>query len=156
MARCHMASQRCFGVFIPQTGLALMGFSRYCPSSLDLTNFVVWRCRGDAAEVPRTVRRPAQVGPGLAQASVWEFGNLGTWTSRNLGSKNVTKYEFLKFKSVPPKMSARSGLVGNKSSWPHLGPSGPIFCVGRKNAKEYQNFATVTHDLEAGIRQLDT
>ena len=30
---------------IPQTGLALMGFSRYCPSSLDLTNFVVWSCR---------------------------------------------------------------------------------------------------------------
>ena len=32
-------------------------------------------------------------------------------------------------------MSARSGLVGKKSSWAHLGPPGPIFCVGRKNPK---------------------
>ena len=30
-------------------------------------------------------------------------------------------------------MSARSGLVGKKSSWPHLEPSGPTFCVGQKN-----------------------
>ena len=32
-------------------------------------------------------------------------------------------------------MSARSGLVGNKSSWPHLGPSEAIFSMDRKNTK---------------------
>ena len=32
-------------------------------------------------------------------------------------------------------MSAGSGLVGKKSSRAHLGPSGHIFCVGRKNRK---------------------
>ena len=32
-------------------------------------------------------------------------------------------------------MSARSGLVGKKSSWPHLGPSEAIFSIGRKNRK---------------------
>ena len=32
-------------------------------------------------------------------------------------------------------MSARSGLVGKKTSRPHLGPSQAIFCVGRKNTK---------------------
>ena len=32
-------------------------------------------------------------------------------------------------------MSARSGLAGKITSRPHLGPSGLIFCVGRKNAK---------------------
>ena len=32
-------------------------------------------------------------------------------------------------------MSARSGLAGKKTSRPHLGPSGPNFCVGRKNPK---------------------
>ena len=59
---------------IPQTGLALMGFSRYCPSSLDLTNFVVRSCRGTAAE-----GAPAISGPGLAQArflEIWKSGNL--------------------------------------------------------------------------------
>ena len=73
---------------LSQTGLALMGFSRYCPSSLDLTNFVV-------REPPRShgggVLEQVQVRPGPAQASIWEFGNLGTWTSRNLGSKNYKK-----------------------------------------------------------------
>ena len=32
-----------------------------------------------------------QIWPGLAQASIWEFGNLGTWKSRNLGSKQAKK-----------------------------------------------------------------
>ena len=43
-------------------------------------------------------------------------------------------------------MSARSGLVGNKSSWPHLGPSGPIFCVGQKNPKN----AKILHSFLGG------
>ena len=107
---------RTASTLIPQTGLALMGFSRYCPSSLDLTNFVVRRCRGGVAEVPRRCRgrcagRPKS-GPGLAQASVWESGNLGTRKSRNLGSKKSKKKKFSKSKSILPKMSARSGLVG--------------------------------------------
>jgi len=32
-------------------------------------------------------------------------------------------------------MSARSGLVGQKSSWPHLGPFQSYFSMGQKNAK---------------------
>ena len=32
-------------------------------------------------------------------------------------------------------MSARSGLVGKKSSWPYLGPSEAIFSMDRKNQK---------------------
>ena len=76
---------------IPQTGLAPMGFSRCCPSSLDLTNFVVRRCRGGAAEVSRRCRgrcagRPKS-GRGLAQ----EFGNLETWKSRELGFNKSKK-----------------------------------------------------------------
>ena len=72
---------------------------------------------------------PKWVGPSWAQA-------------RNLGPQKIQK-KISKSKSVLPKMSARSGLVGKKSSWPHLGPSGPIFCVGRKspkNAKENAYF----------------
>ena len=90
-----LATTRNDKYMIPQTRLALMGFSRYCPSSLDLTNFVVRRCRRGAAEVLRRCRgrcagRPKS-GPGLAQASVWESGNLGTWKSGNLGSEKSEK-----------------------------------------------------------------
>ena len=36
-------------------------------------------------------------------------------------------------------MSARSGLVGEKSSWPYLGPSEATFCIGQ--GKKCTNFA---------------
>ena len=55
---------------------------------------------------------------------IWDCGDLGTWKSRKLESKKVKKYKFSKFKSVLPKMSARSRLVGKNSPcpiWAHLG-----------------------------------
>ena len=55
---------------LPQTGLALMGFSRDCPSSLDLLHFVVWERRGCAAE-----RAPSPLGLGLG------------WTGEVVGPK---------------------------------------------------------------------
>ena len=78
---------------IPQTGLALMGFSRYCPSSLDLTNFVVQERRGVAAENAlaisgsRWLLRP--VGHETCQLTalnleIQESGNPGIWKSENL------------------------------------------------------------------------
>ena len=39
-----------FIMILPQTGLARMGFSQYCPSSVGLTNFVVQSYRGDVAK----------------------------------------------------------------------------------------------------------
>ena len=87
-----------------------MGFSRYCPSSLDLTNFVVRRCRGGVAQ--RCAGRP-RPSPGIG-LGIWKSGNLEVW---KFGIQNS------KSKSVLPKMPARSGFVGNKSSW---GP-GPIW-----------------------------
>ena len=62
---------------IPQTGLALMGFSRYCPSSLDLTNFVVRSRRGAMRE--------------LSLAGSLESGNLEIQESRNLEIWNPPK-----------------------------------------------------------------
>ena len=47
----------------------------------------------------------------------------------------MKKVEILKFQIVLPKMLARSGLVGKKSSWPYLGPSEAIFSIGQKNPK---------------------
>ena len=104
------------------------------PSSLDLTNFVVRRCRGGVAEVPRTVRRPAQVrprpGPGLG-LGIWKSGNLEIW---KFGIHKIQKKKISKSKSVLPKMSARSGLAEKKNSRPHLGPFGANFSMGQKNA----------------------
>ena len=57
-----------------------------------------------------------------------DISNLGTWKSRNLESKKWKK-KFSKSKSVLPKMSARSGLVGKKNPpgpiWGHLRPFFP-------------------------------
>ena len=47
----------------------------------------------------------------------------------------IKKSKFSKSKSVLPKMSARSGLIGKRTSRPHLGPSQTTFCVGRENPK---------------------
>ena len=87
---------------------------------------------------------------------IWEFVNLGTWKSGNLeiwgpgnpeiwrsgnleiqkfGVQQTKKNIFSKFKSVLPKMSARSGSVGKKSSRPYLGPSEAIFSMDRKVQK---------------------
>ena len=77
---------------VPQTGLALIGCSRYCPSSLDLTNFVVRSRRG-------AVRQ-------LSLADSLESGNMGIWKSRNLeiqdlgiwgsGIQNIIQMEILR------------------------------------------------------------
>ena len=83
-------------VLVPQTGLALMGFSRYCPSSLDLTNYVVRKCRGGVVEVSWTVRRPAQVrprpGPGLG-LGIWKSGDL---EFQKFGIQKSKKIKYLK------------------------------------------------------------
>ena len=112
-----------------------MGFSRYCPSSLDLTNFVVREPsrshRGATAEECSS-RSPPRPDPGL-DLGIWKSGDLEI---QKFGIQKIKKKsKFSKFKSVLPKMSARSGLVGKKSSRPYLGPSEAIFSIGRKNQK---------------------
>ena len=67
---------------------------------------------------------------------IWEFGDLGTWKSRTLESKQSQKLKFSKSKSVLPKMSASSGLIGKGHLGPHLGPSQAIFSMDRKNPKD--------------------
>ena len=71
---------------------------------------------------------------------IWDFGNLEIWGPgnpeilrfgdleiQNVGIQKIKKKNVSKIKSVLPKMSARSGLVGKKSSRPYLGPSEAIF-----------------------------
>ena len=81
---------------------------------------------------------------------IWEFGDLGTWKSGNLEiwgpgnpeswvPKNQTKIKLSKFKSVLPKMSARSGLVGKNPPGPIRGHLKPFFPwteqIKKKNVK---------------------
>ena len=62
-------------LIVLQTGLVLMVFSRYCASSLDLTNFVVRSCCGAG--------RPCRnLGIGKSrnrEIQILESGNLETW-----------------------------------------------------------------------------
>ena len=93
-------------------------------------------CRGGCS---LTQARPNS-GQAWPRADFLEFGNLGTWKSRNLGSKK-SKRKISKFKSVLPKMSARSGLVGTKIL---LAPFGPIpgnFFHGPEKSKILQKIA---------------
>ena len=77
---------------------------------------------------------PKWVGPRRAQVGGPKLGPSGPkpeiWDPKK--SKNQ---KFSKSKSVLPKMSARFFVCRKKASPPHLGPSRPIFCVGRKNPK---------------------
>ena len=91
---------------------------------------------------------------GAGVGGVWKSGNLEIWGPRNpeiwrsgdleiqkFGSKKAKKKYISKFKSVLPKMSARSGLVGKNPpgpTWGHLRPFFPwtgkmqkmlIFCL---------------------------
>ena len=80
---------------------------------------------------------------------IWEFGDLGTWKSGNLeiwgpGNPEIwsptnQKKKSSKAKSVLPKMSARSGLVGKNPPgpiWGHLRPFFPWTGKMQKIAKK--------------------
>ena len=66
-------------MILPQTGLARMGFSQYCPSSVGLTNSVVQSCRGDVAEPC-----PGYLWLTALNLGIWKSRNLEIWESRNL------------------------------------------------------------------------
>ena len=77
---------------------------------------------------PKAQARP-KPGPGQISGDleVWGPGNLGIWNPTKNKKLNISKP-----KSVLPKMSARSGLVGQKTSQPHLGPFQFNFSMDRK------------------------
>ena len=56
-----------------------MGSSQHCPSSLDLTNFVVQSHRGAAAEP-----RPGYLWLTALNLETWDSGSSRIWKSRNL------------------------------------------------------------------------
>ena len=120
-------------IVFPKQSL-LLGFSRHCLSSLDLSNFVV------RSELRSRAPVPAQARPGPAQAwsgnlEIWEPGSLEIWDPTQSQKGNLSKS-----KSVWPKMLARSRLVRKKHLgliWSHFRP---IFC-GPNKCKSCTNFA---------------
>ena len=58
--------------------------------------------------------------------------------SQKFGTQKIQKIKILKIKIRVAQNVGKVWISRKKSSWPHLGPSGPIFCVGRKNAKNRQ------------------
>ena len=79
----------------------------------------------------------------MGEPDFWRVGNevcraLGpeVYWSRNFGPKKIQKIQkILKIKIRSAQNVGKVWISRKKSSWPHLGPSGPIFCVGRKNQK---------------------
>ena len=79
---------------------------------------------------------------------IWESGNPEIWNSGNpefwnleiwkFGIQQIPKIKILKIKIRSAQNVGKVWVSRKKSSWPHLGPSGPIFCAGRKNPKNAQ------------------
>ena len=69
---------------------------------------------------------------GASGGGVWKSGDLEI---QKLGIQHKKTKTNIKIQTVLPKMLAMSGLVGNKSSWPHLGPSQAIFSMAGKYKK---------------------
>merc|ERR1711924_467653 len=65
------------------------------------------------------------VGPSWAQVG----------PSQKFGTQKIPKIEILKIQIRSAQNVGKVWISRKKSFWPYLGPSGPIFCVGRKNAK---------------------
>ena len=82
----------------------------------------------------------AQAWPGPAQARPGpDFGNLGTWKSRNLESKKISKMEILKIQ-IHVAQNVGKVWIGRKKTFP--APFGAIpgnFSMDRKNQQKKEN-----------------
>ena len=95
----------------------------------------------------RGVKLGSESSSGAGAGGVWKSENRGTgnleiWRSGDLkiqkcGVQQIEKIQILKIqiRSAPKKMSARSGLVGNKTGGSGLGPSEAVFSMDRNKKK---------------------
>ena len=79
------------------------------------------------------------MGPKLGQARFLEIWKSGTRKSGILGSNKSKKIRILKIRIRSAQNVGEVFLCRKRASPPHLGPSQPIFCVGRKNPKITKN-----------------
>ena len=115
------------------------GVLTVCPSSLDLPNFVVWRCRGAAAEGAPTIS-----GSGLAQAQpgprFWKSGNLEI---QKFGVQKIKNIKILKIQIRSAQNVGKVWIGRKKKSWPYLGPSEAMFSMDRKKSRKLHFFANL-------------
>ena len=130
MLYCILENPILFSSILPQTGLALMGFSRYCPSSLDLPHFVVRECRGATAEPPRRSARAGPDGPSPARGQILEIWDLEI---QKFGIPKFSKMKILKIQIRSAQNVGKVWISRKKSSWPHLAPFQVIFSMDCKN-----------------------
>ena len=83
---------------------------------------------------------PKWVGPSWAQVGPsWAQVGPKVGPNQNFGTQKIQKIKILKIKIRSAQNVGKVLLCRKKASPPHLGPSGPIFCVGRKNPKNAKN-----------------
>ena len=80
--------------------------------------------------------RRAQVGGPTPGPSGWAQAGPKWAQARNLGPQKIQKIKILKIQIRSAQNVGKVWISRKKSSWAHLGPSGHIFCVGRKNKKK--------------------
>ena len=100
-------------VNIPQTGLALMGFSWSCHSCLDLLNSVSGSARPETVDwcpTPGAAASHSQE-PGVKSQ---ESGNLEIQDSGNLGSSKIKKLQVFKIKLSVAQNVAKVLINGDK------------------------------------------
>ena len=78
----------------------------------------------------------AQVGGPKPGPSCAQVGGPKLGPSQKCGTQKNQKNKILKIKIRSAQNVGKVWISRKKSSWAHLGPSGPIFCVGRKNSKK--------------------
>ena len=81
-------------------------------------------------------------GAGGGAGGVWAQARAQAWAQAwaqagpKVGAQKIQKIKILKIKIRSAQNVGKVWISRKKSSRPHLGPSGPIFCVGRKNPKK--------------------
>ena len=83
--------------------------------------------------VPARAQARAQAGPKPGPSRAQAGPKVGP--SQKFGTQKIKKVKIFKIKIRSAQNVGKVWISRKKSSWPHLGPSRPIFCVGRKNKK---------------------
>ena len=107
-----------------------MGFSRCCPSSLDLLHFVVRECRGATAEECSRLKH----GPSPARGQILEIWDLEI---QKCGIQKMSKMKMLKIQIRSAQNVGKVWISRKKTRGAHLGPSQAIF-HGPTNTKNIQ------------------
>ena len=122
-----------------------MGFSRSCPSSLDLLKLVLRGCRGAAGELVLSDPGLAQLGSSLAQARFLEIWNSGDLEIQKFGIQKIKKKNLkIQIRSAQNVgkvwISKKKNLLAPFGAIPGHFLHGPEKSENKKNAKKLPIF----------------